>query len=160
MHAVREQHPPECARVDQPLQLLVFVIEAAHEAHLDQRAAEFRLPPHDFQRGGNIGGERLLAHHRLAVLEAGQQLLVVGRARRGQQHRVYVGIGDGVERVGDRPAARDPGRDLLGLLGEVVVDDGDGGALGAPGDALDVVGPHHPDTERRRFEDRTWFAVS
>ena len=78
--------------------------------------------------GLDVGGQRLLAHHRLAVLQAGQQLLLVGRARGGEDDGVDVRIGDRVERVGDGAAAGDARGDLLGLLGDVVVDDGDPGA--------------------------------
>ena len=59
------------------------------------------------ERRRDVGGQRLLAQHRLAVLQAGQQLLLVGRARGGEHDRVDVRVGDRVERVGDGAAARD-----------------------------------------------------
>jgi hypothetical protein len=43
------------------------------------------------------------------VFEARQQLLLVGRSWRGQHDGVDVGIGDGVERIGDGPAAGNAG---------------------------------------------------
>ena len=117
VRAVHHQRLSEFAAVDQRLQLGVFVVEPAHEADLDQRLAEFGLALDDLQRGLDVGGQRLLTQHRLAVLQAGQQLLLVGRTRSGEHDRVDIGIGDGVQRVDDRPAARDGCGDLLGLLG-------------------------------------------
>ena len=114
--------------VEQRLQLRVLVVEAAHEADLDQPLAELGFALDDLQRGRDVGGQRLLAHHRLAVLEAGQQLLLVGRARGGEHDGVDVRVGDRVERIGDGAAAGDGRGELLGLLGDVVVDDGDPGA--------------------------------
>jgi len=54
------------------------VVEPAHEADLDQPGGEFGFPFDDLQGGLDVGGERLLTHHRLGVLEARQQLLLVG----------------------------------------------------------------------------------
>ncbi len=143
-----EEHLPERAVVDERLQLLVLVVETSHEADLDQFLTELGFALHDLEGRGDVGGQRLLAHHRLAVLEAGEELLLVGRAWGGQDDGVDTRVGDRVERVADHPAAGgDPGRDLLGLLDEVIVDDGDRGALDALGDACDVVGAHHSDTQ-------------
>ena len=105
VRAVQHQRLAEFTAVDQGLQLGVLVVEAAHEPDLDQPLAEFGLPLDHLERGFHVGGQRLLAQHRLAVLQAGQQLLLVRRTRRGQHDGVDLGVGDGVQRVGDRPAA-------------------------------------------------------
>ena len=75
------------------------------------------------ERGGDIGGERLLAHHRLAVLQAGQQLFLVRRTGRREHDGVNLGVGDRVERVGDGAAAGDARSELLCFIGHVVIDD-------------------------------------
>ena len=137
----------EFTAVEQRLQLGVLVVEPAHEADLDQPLAEFGLAFDDLQRGLDIGGQRLLAQHRLAVLQAGQQLLLMGRSRGGEHDRVDIRIGDGVERIDDGAAAGDARGDLFGLLGDVVVDDGHPGAGDPAGDAGDVVGAHDADAE-------------
>ena len=69
------------------------------------------------------------------------------RTGRGEQHRVDVVGGDGVERVVGHPGAGDRGGDLLRLLRQVVVDDGDPCAADPAGDAGDVVGAHHADAQ-------------
>ncbi len=102
---MRHQQLPEGAVVDERLQLLVFVIEAPHEPDLDQLAPQLRFPLDDLQGGGHIGGQRLLAHHRLAGLQARQQLLLVGGTGGGEDDGVDIGIGDRVERIVDHPAA-------------------------------------------------------
>ena len=147
VRAVHHQRLAELTAVDQCLQLGVLVVEPAHEPDLDQLLAEFGLPLDHGERGFHVGGQRLLAQHRLAVLQAGQQLLLVRRTRRGQHDGVDVGIGDGVQRVADRAAPGTDRGDLLGLLGEVVVDHDDPGACDRFGDAGDVVGAHHADAE-------------
>ena len=90
---------------------------------------------------------RLLAQHRLAVLETGQQLLLVRRSWGGEHDGVDVRIGDGVEWVDDGAAAGDACGDLLGLLGDVIVDDGDSGTRDPGGQPRDVVRAHHTDPE-------------
>ncbi len=145
--AVQQQRLTELTAVDQGLQLGVLVVEPAHEADLDQLLAEFDLPFDHRERGLHVGGQRLLAEHRLAVLQTGEQLLLVRRTRRCEHHRVDVGIGDGVQRVADRAGTRHRRGDLLGLLGQIVVDDGDTGIADAVRDSGDVVGAHHADAE-------------
>ena len=147
MRAVHYQRLAEFTAVDECLQLGVLVVEPAHEPDLDQPLAEFGLPLDDGERGLHVGGQRLLTEHRLAVLQAGQQLLLVGRARRGQHDRVDVGIGDRVQRVADDPGTRHRCGDLFGLLGQVVVHDDDTGVADSAGDSGDVVGTHHADAE-------------
>jgi hypothetical protein len=86
--------------------------------------AQFGLALDDLEGSGHVGSERFLAQHGLGVLEAGQQLLFVRRARRCEYDGVDVGIGDRIEGIGDRAAARNLGGDPFGLLRQVVVDDG------------------------------------
>ena len=147
VRAVQHQRPAELAAVEECLQLGVLVVEPAHEPDLDQPLAEFGLPLDHGERGLHVGGQRLLAEHRLAVLQAGQQLLLVGRPGGGQHHGVDVGIGDGVQRVADRACTRHRCGDLFGLLGQVVVHHDDAGVADTAGDPGDVVGAHHADTE-------------
>ncbi len=71
----------------------------------------------------------------------------MGRSRGGEHHGVDVRIGDGVEWVDDGAAAGDAGGDLLGLLGDVVVDDSHPGARDSGAQSGDVIGAHHTDTE-------------
>ena len=58
---------------------------------------------HDPQRRFTVHGQRLLAQGRLAALDAGEHLLLVDEPRRGEQDGVDLGIGDQVQRIGDRP---------------------------------------------------------
>ncbi len=81
------------------------------------------------------------------MLKAGEQLLLVGRSRGGEHDRIDIRIGDGVERVDDGAAAGDGGGDLLGLLGDVVVDDNHPGAGDSGAQSGDVIGAHHADTQ-------------
>ena len=147
MRAVQYQRLAEFTAVDKRLQLGVLVVEPAHEPDLDQPLAEFGLPLDHGERGFHVGGQRLLAEHRLAVFQAGQQLLLVRRPRGGEHDGVDVGVGDGVQRVADRAGTRHRRGDLFGLLGEVVVDHDDAGAADPVRDAGDVVGTHHADAE-------------
>jgi hypothetical protein len=123
------------------------VVEAAHEADLYQPSAEFGFALDDVQRRCGVGGQRLLTQHRFAVLQAGQQLLLVGGPGRRQHHGVDVRVRDRIQRVGDGTAPGDPGSDLIGLLGHVVVDHGDLGSGDPRLDAGDVVGTHHADPQ-------------
>jgi hypothetical protein len=147
VRAVQHQRSSEFAAVEQCLQPGVLVIEPAHEPHLDQRLAEFGLALDHAERGLDIRCQRLLAQHRLAVLQTGQQLLLVGWSWGGEDDRVDLRIDDGVERVDDGPAAGDARGDLFGLLRDVVVDDGDTRAADPAADAGDVIGAHDADAE-------------
>ena len=98
-------------------------VEAAHEADLDQLLGECGFALDDLEGGLDVGGQGLLAHHRLGVLEACQQLLLVRRARSGQDDGVDLRVGDRVERILDGAAPGDGRGEFLRLLGDVVVDD-------------------------------------
>jgi hypothetical protein len=61
---------------------------------LNQRPSELRLSPHDPVRRVNVSGQRLLAEHRDAGVQAGVDLFFVGRALGGDEHRVDLGVGN------------------------------------------------------------------
>ena len=147
MRAVQHQRLAKLTAVEECLQVGILVVEPAHEPDLYQPLAEFGLPLDHGERGLHVGGQRLLTEHRLAVLEARQQLLLVGRAGCGQHDSVDVVSCDGVQRVADNPGTRHRGGDLFGLLRQVVVHHDDAGVADPSGDAGDVVGAHHADAQ-------------
>ncbi len=53
----------------------------------------------------DVGGQRLLAQHRHAAIQAGGHLLEVRAPRGGQQHGVDLGVVDRRDRVGHHPGA-------------------------------------------------------
>ena len=71
----------------------------------------------------------------------------MGRSRGGEYDRVDIRIGDGVEWIDDGPATGDARGDLFGLLGDVVIDDGNTRAADPAADAGDVIGAHDADAE-------------
>jgi len=144
---VHKQGAAERSVVDERFELDVFVVEAAHEADLDELHAGFSLAPDEFEGTRGIGGERLFAEHRLARFEAGQDLLLVGGAGRGEHDRIDIVGGDRVEGVQHHPRTGCGGCDLLGALSREVVDHADAGATDGGGEPGDVVGAHEPDAE-------------
>jgi len=147
---VDHQDLAEFTGVDQGLHLAVALVEPPHEAHGHQLLAGGLFGVHDPQGGVRRGGERLLTEHRLAGLDALQDVDLVRRAVGADHHRVHVG---GVDQFGRRPEshAADAVGDRLGV-GRVHVAHRDHATAGDHGvDALDVrlahtAGADHPDT--------------
>ena len=102
----------------------VGAVVAAHEPHLDQPAPDGHLGLENLQGVLAGGGQRLLAQHRLAGVDAREHLLGVQRPRRGDHDGVDV---RGVDQVG--PGGVRDGAHRLGhlrrALGRHVEDRGD-----------------------------------
>jgi hypothetical protein len=151
VRAVHDQRLTDLPGRDQRSQLRVLRVEPAHEPDLDQAPTRALgvgvLGPDDGERARGVHGERLLAQHGLAVLDAGQHLVLVELAGGGDDHGVDLRVGDRGQRVGDHAAARHAGGDRVGLLGEGVAHHHHAGAGDPAVQAGDVVGAHHPDAE-------------
>jgi len=96
VRAVHQQRRAEAAVVQGGLHGPVARVVAAHEADLDQAAARGHLGLHDVLAGGAGRGERLLAEHRLARADRGEDLLLMGRAPGRDEHGVHVAVRDQV----------------------------------------------------------------
>jgi hypothetical protein len=77
---VHQQQPPEVAGVEHRLHRGVLRVEAPHEADLHQRSPAEPLGLHQPQGRLRVHGQWLLAQRVLAVLEAGEHLLLVHEA--------------------------------------------------------------------------------
>jgi hypothetical protein len=71
----------------------------------------------------------------------------MGRTGCGQQHGIYICGGDGIEGVGRHPRPGHRSSHPFSLVGEMVVDYRYPCTADSLGDAGDVVGAHHADTE-------------
>ncbi len=139
---VQHQRPAQLPGSEQRLEADVLGVVAAHEADLHPAVAEGLLGLHDAQRGGRVGGERLLAQDGQVVRERGEQRLLVGGPRGGDEHGVDVRRLQGLGRVGVGGAAVDAGRDGLGPFAVEVDDRGDPRPADHPVDPPHVVGAH------------------
>ena len=81
---------PIAPLVERRLDLPVAGVVAAHEANDDEALAMADLGLEDLEALGRRGRQRLLAHHGLAGLDAGQGERRVGLADRGDEHGVDV----------------------------------------------------------------------
>ena len=68
------------------LDLLVALIEAAHEAHLDQTLASGDLGVDHTTAAGSGGGQRLLTEHVLLLLDGFENKLLMGLMGQGRHH--------------------------------------------------------------------------
>ena len=80
MDAVEEEGRADVAVGDRLTHREVGAVEAAHEADLDEAAAEGDLGVDDAVAGGLGGGERLLAEDRLAGGDGAEDVFLVRRA--------------------------------------------------------------------------------
>ena len=91
---VVQQRGADLPVVQRGLHRAVGVVVAAHEPDHDQPLARGDLGVEDALARLPGGGERLLAEHLLARLDAGQHVLLVGGAPRGDDDRVDLGVRD------------------------------------------------------------------
>ena len=153
VRAVHQQRRAERAVVQRRLHGPVAGVVAAHEADLDQPPPGRELGVHDPLAGGAGRGERLLAEHRLAGRDRGQDLLLVGRAPGGDQDRVDAIVRDEAGRRLVHGGAGQARRDLPGtLLVDVVhrADDAAGEHVGDPADVVLADHPHPDDADADR----------
>jgi hypothetical protein len=146
MDAVDHQRIAQFTRGDHVLESHVLSVEAAHEADLDELPAQRFFLPNDRVGRADVGGQRLLAEHRNAAIEARIDLLGVRSTWRGEKHCVDLRVLDRCDRITDHPRAELAGH-LLGFLGEEVVDHRHLRAADALAQRFDVEGAHHSDTE-------------
>ena len=78
MRAMHHQRVAQPAVGDQLLQRDVLGVEAPHEADLNELLAERLFLLHDRIGRRDVGGQRLLAQHRDAPIQAGIDLFLVG----------------------------------------------------------------------------------
>lgn len=144
MPAVQEERPSDAAGVEQLLEPHVLGVVAAHEADLDEPAAQPLLRLHDPQGTRRIRGQRLLAEHRQPPFQRVQDRFLVGGPRRGDEYGVHPGRGYRGRRVGVGAHALQGGRDLLDPVPVGVGHGHHPGSADGPPEAADVVRAHLP----------------
>ena len=94
------QRRADDAVVDRLLQRAVALVVAALEADLNEMAAGGDLRLDDAHAGLGGRGERLLAEHRLAGLDRGEDISLMRRPPGGDDDRVHVGAAISASPVG------------------------------------------------------------
>jgi hypothetical protein len=93
---VHHQRGADLAALQRGPERVVARVVPAHEPDLDQPPAAGHLGVDDPLARLRGRGQRFLAEHRLARLDRGQHVLLVGRPPRGDQDRVDLRVGDQV----------------------------------------------------------------